>query len=176
MQKTKNNITNRNVHFIRKSKWVLIIILWKIFVFLSLLIWISYLTIRFSSIIQNHWLNLVVLIIMYIIFLFLYINILISITYYFYNILIINHKSIYRIKLWLILSEYIYIIDLYKIQEVDSYVDWLLQVILNIWTLKLIEQNDKKNEIHSLDNPQEIAHIIREIQHKYVDKENDKSK
>lgn len=158
------------VYFIRKSKWLLVLIVLKTIILISFLSIVLYWLVSLSTEIKEHSLTSIVIFLLYILTFFIYVNIIFPIVFYFYDIVIINHKSIYRFKLWLLFSEYVYILDLYKIQEVDSHVDGMLHVILNIWELHLIELNDKENKIHFLDNPQEIAHNIRELQYKFVDK------
>ncbi len=140
-------------------------------IILMIFLWIVfYLVLIFSQEIQNNELTQIVTLLLYILTTFIYLNIIFSIVFYFYDIIIIDHKSVYRFKLWLLLSEYVYILDLYRIQEVDSHVDGILHVLLNIWELHIIEQNDKENKVHFLDNPQKVAHKIREFQYEFIEK------
>ena len=163
------------VYFIRKSKWILALVLLKSIFFLSFLVIILYWIAYFSSDIKQHNLTNIVILFLYILLFSIYLEIIISIARYYYDILIIDNKSIYRFKLWILFKEYIFIIDLYMIQEVDSHISGILNVLLNIWELNIIELKDRITTIHFLDDPQKIVHNIRESQYKYVDKKEHKT-
>lgn len=172
--KINQNWKNKDIYFKRKSKYLLFLIILKILILVILMIAALYLMVIFHNKTQEYDLWIIVIILVYIFIWFIYLNIIFSITNYFYNVMIITHKSIYHFKLWLLMSEYVYIYDLYKIQEVNSNINWFLNVILNIWEVSLIEWNDKENKIHFLDDPQALTHIIRNNQKKFVDKSKNK--
>jgi len=158
-----------NIYVIRKSKWLLLLILLKIFILITFFIIILYWIVKFSNTINSNWLTDTIIFMVYILSFFIYFNIIISLTSYFYDLIIIDNKSLYHFKLWLLFKENVYIIDLYMVQEVDSQIKWVTNVILNVWEVNIIELKDRITTFHFIDNPQEITNKIRELQYQYVD-------
>lgn len=166
---------NKKVYLIRKSKWLLAIIFAKIFIILSFWLLTLYIIIYSLDFIKEHSLTQVVIFLSYILTFFVYFEIIISLTNYFYDIIIIDNKSIHRFRLWLLFKEYVFILDLYMIQEVDSHLTGFISVLLNVWELNILELKDRVTTIHFIDNPQKVAKNIRELQYKFVDKDRNPS-
>jgi len=158
------------MYFIRKSKWILTIIILKTITLFMFLILILILIIHFYSKITCTSLPDIFILLYWILLIIIYNVIIIDLSRYFYDIIIINNKSVYHFKFWVLFKEYVFIMDLYRIQEVDSHINGILGVLLNVWDINIIELQDKIITIHFIDNPQKIVHKIRELQYKFVDK------
>jgi len=156
------------VYLVRKSKWLFFVIILKILLFLFLTLGALYILNIINTKTNDEFLQLEI-ISMYAVLLVSYVSIISAIVTYFYNVIIITNKWIYKIKLWLFFNEEIDIIDLYKVQEIKSQTKWFFQVFLNVWELHLVEQKDTEKIIHFIDSPEEVARIIKWVQHKLVE-------
>jgi len=164
----ENTINKNKSYLVRKSKMVLFGIIFKIIFELTLasfLVWAMHHFIKLVPDFKYVW-----LIVIYIIVIITYFSILISIIRYFYDVLIINKKEVYRIKIWLFLVEDIDVVDLYRVQEIKARMEWFIWVLLNIWDLHLVEQKDREKVVKLLDNPEKIAEIIKHIQEQLIKK------
>ena len=154
-------------YLVRKSKYLFFLIVLKVF----FLILFSVLILQFATIVWNNanwWIKIFEIIIIYILLIRFYISLTRSVVNYFYDLVIISNKWVYKLKLWLFLSENTEIVDLYKIQEIKAHTEWIVSVLLNIWDLHLVEQKDTEKIVHFIDNPEFIANIIRWVQHHLI--------
>jgi len=157
------------VYFVRKSKWIFLLIILKVIIFFILSILILYFLSSISWKLWNEF-KYVEIWLLYLILFISYIAIITSIVGYFYNVFIVTNKWIYKFRLWLFFTEDVDIIDLYKVQEIKSKSEWFINVLLNIGELHLVEQKDSEKIIHFIDSPEKIAQIIKWVQHKLVEK------
>jgi len=156
-----------NIIFVRKSKWLLALIILKIILIFFLLVFILKF---FGYLIGNFWKELgpTILIISYLLIIWGYFSSIIPLTKYFFDFLIITENYVYKYKIGLFFTEDMSIVELYRIQEVKAYSDWFFRVLLDIGDLHLVEQKDKEKIIHWIDHPNEIAKIIEEMKNKAI--------
>ena len=156
-------------HIVRKSKWLLLLIIIKILVItiFSLLVLIF-----FSHTIQKYGKDIApsLVAIAYFIIFWGYFSSIISITRYFFDILLITPAIIYKFKIGLFLTEDISMVEIYRIQEIKAFTHGFIRVLLNVWELHLVEQKDKEKIIHNIDNPEKVAKIIENIKLELIKK------
>ena len=148
-------------YFFRKSKRILLLIFLQVLV---IILFTIFALIIFYHIIKHAWKEIIytLLIISYFIIIWWYFSSIIPLIRYFFDILIIADKNIYKFKIWPFFIEDISIIEIYRIQEIKAFTNGFFKVLFNVWELHLVQQNDENEIIHNLDNPKKIAKIIEE--------------
>ncbi len=157
------------IYFVRKSKWILVLVILKII----FILWFTSLVLFFFHHITKYlWNELIpgVIVISYIIVIIWYLSSIISLARYFFDLLIITDNIIYQFKMWLFLIEDISIIEIYRIQEIKSYTRWFIRVLLKVWDIHLVEQKDKEKIIYNIDSPKQVAKNIERIKLNIIEK------
>jgi len=156
-------------HLVRKSKWLLLLIILKIIIITLFLLLVL---LFFYHLIKHFWkeISIPLIIIAYFLVFWGYFSSIISLTRYFFDILLITDKTIYKFKIGLFFSEDISMVEIYRIQEIKAFTNWFLRVLFNVGELHLVEQKDKEKIIHNIDNPEKIAKIIENIKVELVQK------
>lgn len=162
------NVKKWNIKiFIRKSIFLLILIIFKISILLILEIIILY---SIHLMINSLWkeFDLLFISLLYIWSITIYFIIIIWLTFYFYSVVIISDSKVYKLKLWLLFYEDIDVVELYRVQEIKAQKEWLFHVLLNIWNLHLVEQKDREKIIHFIDNPEKVEAILEKSKENIV--------
>ncbi len=79
---------------------------------------------------------------------------------FFYWVEIINETKIYKLNIWIFHMENIAITNISNIQEVRAETNWFLKVIFWVSNVHIIEQRDKEEILHFIDNGQKVTDII----------------
>ena len=90
---------------------------------------------------------------------------------FFYWVEIINETKIYKLNIWIFHVENISITNISNIQEVKAVTTGFLRVIFWISDVHIIEQRDKEEILHFIDEWKKVADIISWFKDKLVRKE-----
>ena len=156
-----------NIIFVRKSKWLLTLVILKIiFIWLLLIFILNF----FGYLLRTVWheLDFTIILISYLLVMWWYFSSIIPLTKYFFDFLIITDNYVYRYKIGLFFTDDLSVVELYRIQEVKANSEGFFKVLLDIGNLHLVEQKDKEKIIHWIDHPNEIAKIIEEMKNKAI--------
>ncbi len=160
-----------NQILLRKSKWILLMIILRaiiLWIILWIIIyWFIVLTYNISS--ENIWFKHTWWMILIFCIIYYFSTIISWFVWYYYDVVIWTPQKLYRFKLWLFFSDTVDVIELYRVQEMESKMDNFIKIFLNVWDLILIEPNDLKKIIHWIDQPKKVVLKFQELKDKFME-------
>ena len=161
-------------YIIRKSIWLLVLYILKFVILLFILLGIAFLSFKLKSYVENEdaiYLIYILWILVRLLMLYIFIRAMIVFIKFFYWVEIINETKIYKLNIWIFHIENISITNISNIQEVKAVTTGFLRVIFWISDVHIIEQRDKEEILHFIDEWKKVADIISWFKDKLVRKE-----